>query len=100
MNKTAVPLNKYVKKSLKITAWIIGSIIALFLLLVLLLQVPAVQNFAKDKAVAYLEKKIKTPVKLGRIEIGLPKDVILEDLYLQTQSGDTLLAGQKITVDI
>lgn len=93
-------MNKYLKKGLKITAWIIGSIIALFLLLVLLIQVPAVQNFLKDKAVNYLEKKIGTPVGLGRIEIGLPKKVILEDLFLQSQNGDTLLSGNKIAVDI
>ncbi len=93
-------MNKYVKKSLKIIAWIIGSIIGLFLLIVLLLQIPFVQNFAKDKAVAYLEGKIHTPVSIGRIEIGLPKKVIIEDIYLQSQQGDTLLAGQKIAVDI
>ncbi len=93
-------MNKYVKKGLKITAWTIGSIIALFLLLVLLLQVPYIQNIVKDKAVSYLEDKIKTPVKIGRIEIGLPKKVILEDIYLQSQQGDTLLAGKKIAVDI
>ncbi|MFN3754019.1 translocation/assembly module TamB domain-containing protein [Flavobacterium sp.] len=93
-------MHKYVKKGLKITAWIIGSIIGLFLLVVLLIQIPAVQNVIKEKAIAYLEGKIHTPVSIGRIEIGLPKKVILEDVYFQSQSGDTLLAGGKIAVDI
>ncbi len=91
---------KYAKKALKILLWIIGSIIGLFLLIVLLIQIPAVQNFAKDKAVAYLEDKIKTPVQLDRIEIGLPKKVIIEGVYLQTQTGDTLIYGEKLAVDI
>ncbi|MFN3968229.1 translocation/assembly module TamB domain-containing protein [Flavobacterium sp.] len=93
-------LHKYVKKGLKITGWIIASIIGLILLVVLLIQVPAVQNSLKKRAVAYLEGKIHTPVSIGRIKIGLPKKVILEQVYFQSQSGDTLLAGEKIAVDI
>ncbi len=95
-----VIVHKYFKKSLKILGWIIVSIIGLFLLLVLAIQIPAVQNSIKNKAVAYLEGKIHTPVKIGKIEIGLPKKIILENVYFQSQTGDTLLAGEKIAADI
>ncbi len=91
---------KYLRKALKILAWIIGSIIGLFLLIVLLLQIPYIQNIVKNEAVAYLEGKIGTEVKIGKIEIGLPKKVILEDVYFAGQKGDTLLAGEKLAVDI
>ena len=91
---------KILKKTLKIFLWIIGSVIGLFLLLVIALQIPAVQNFAKNKAVNYLEGKIHTKVEIGRIELGLPKKVILEDVYFEDQKKDTLLAGQKLAVDI
>jgi len=93
-------LKKYLRKSLKIVLWIIGSVIALFLLIVLLLQVPYVQNIVKDKAVSYLEGKIGTEVKIGHIEIGLPKKVILEGVFFAGQNGDTLIAGDKLAVDI
>ncbi|MXN89755.1 translocation/assembly module TamB [Flavobacterium sp. Sd200] len=93
-------LKKYLRKTIKIILWIIGSVIALFLLIVLLLQVPAVQNYVKDKAVSYLEKKIGTEVKITKIEIGLPKKVILEGVYFEGQNGDTLIAGDKLAVDI
>jgi len=93
-------LKKYLRKSLKVVLWIIGSVIALFLLIVLLLQIPYVQNIVKDKAVSYLEGKIGTDVKIGRIEIGLPKKVILEGVYFAGQNGDTLIAGDKLAVDI
>lgn len=96
----AKKIHPYLKKSLKILAWIIGSILGLFLLLVILLQIPFFQNFAKDKAVAYLEGKIKTPVKIEAIEIGLPKKVILTGFYFESQQKDTLLAGNKLAVDI
>lgn len=91
---------KYIRKGLKIILWIVGSVIGLFLLIVLLLQIPYFQNIAKDEAISYLEKKIGTEVRLDRIEIGLPKKVILEGFYFESQQGDTLLAGDKLAVDI
>ncbi|MCW4470156.1 translocation/assembly module TamB domain-containing protein [Flavobacterium sp. MFBS3-15] len=93
-------VKKYLRKAGKIVLWIIGSVIGLFLLLVLLLQIPYFQNLAKDEAVSYLEGKIGTKVELDRIEIGLPKKVILEGFYFESQQGDTLLAGEKLAVDI
>ena len=93
-------VRKYLRKSLKVLLWIIGSIIGLFLLIVLLLQVPYVQNIVKDKAVSYLEGKIGTNVNIDRIEIGLPKKIIIEGVYFETQQGDTLIAGEKLAVDI
>ncbi|RYZ90929.1 MAG: translocation/assembly module TamB, partial [Proteobacteria bacterium] len=93
-------IHPYLRKTLKVLAWTIGSVIGLFLLIVVLLQVPAVQNFAKDKAVAYLEDKIKTRVEVKTIEIGLPKKVILTGVYFEDQKKDTLLAGERLAVDI
>ncbi len=85
---------------MRILLWVLGSVIGLFLLIVLLLQVPLVQNFVKDKAVAYLEEKIGTEVRLDRITIGLPKKVILEDFYFEDQKQDTLLSGKRLSVNI
>lgn len=93
-------LKRISKKIIKILLWIIGSIIGLFLLIAIALQIPVVQNFVKDKAVTYLEEKIKTKVKIGKIEIGLPKKIILENVFFEDQQKDTLLYGNKIKVDI
>lgn len=98
MQKTS--FKKISLKTLKILSWIILSLIAVFLLLVIALQIPAVQNFAKDKAVTFLEDKIKTKVTIGKIEIGLPKKIILEEVFFEDQQHDTLLYGKKIKVDI
>lgn len=103
MNDTAKKPSKparYFKKILKIFLWIFGSIVALFLLIVGLLQIPYFQNIAKDQLVSYLEKKIGTTVSIGYVEIGLPKKVILKDVYFQSQQHDTLLAGKELAVDI
>ena len=93
-------VNKYYKKSIKILCWIILSIIGLFIFLVLVIQIPVVQNSIKNKAVSYLEGKIHTPVKIGKIEIGFPKKIILENVYFQSQIGDTLFSGEKIAINL
>jgi hypothetical protein len=51
----------------------IGIIIVLLLLLLVLIQIPYVQNFAKEKAVLYIQDKIKTKVVVAKIDIGFPK---------------------------
>ena len=81
-------MKKKFKKVLKIILWIISSIFGLILLLILALQIPFVQNKVKDKAVRYLESKIHTEVRVGTIEIGLPKKVILTDFYFEEPAQD------------
>jgi len=93
-------LEKYGRIFLKIVLWLIVSVIALILLVVVLIQVPAVQNFAKDKAVSFLEGKIHTPVRIGHISLDFPKLLVLNDVYFEDQKKDTLLAGEKLKVDI
>lgn len=93
-------VKKYLRKTLKIFLWVIGSIIGLFLLILLLLQIPYVQNKVKDQAVSYLEGKIGTDVNVDRLSIDFPKKVVLEGVYFESQQGDTLLAGDRLAVDI
>ena len=97
MNKKSI---HFLKKTLRIFLWFVGSIIALLLLLIILIQVPSIQNYAKDKAITYLHKKIKTKVALDHISIKFPKDVVLEGFYFEDQNKDTLLAGKRLEVDV
>ena len=93
-------MKNYLKKGLKIFLWTLGTIVLLFLLIIAIFQIPSVQNYAKEKAVTYLEGKIKTKVSIARLKIGLPEKVILEGVYFQDQKKDTLLAGEKLSADI
>ncbi len=75
--------------------------VLLFLVLIAgLILTPPVQNFIRGKAVAYLEKKLQTKVAVGKIYIGFPKNVVIENVYIEDQAKDTLLAGGSIKVDI
>ncbi|MES2267359.1 MAG: translocation/assembly module TamB domain-containing protein [Bacteroidota bacterium] len=93
-------MERFGRIALKTILWIIASVIFLVLLVVVLIQVPAVQNFAKDKAVTFLQNKIHTKVEIGHISLGLPKLLVLEDVYFEDQKKDTLIAGDKLKVDI
>jgi len=76
-------------------------VIVLFLVtLLILIQTPPVQNFIVKKATAYLEKKLKTRVEIGRLYIGFPKDIVIENIYLEDRKKDTLLSGGRLKVDI
>ena len=77
-----------------------GSIIFLLLLLIFLIRLPAVQNYIVGKVTNYLETKIGTPVDIGHINITFPKKLVLQNVYFEDQTKDTLLAGEELLVDI
>jgi TamB, inner membrane protein subunit of TAM complex len=93
-------LKKYSLKILKFLAYFVLCIIGVFLLLVLLLQIPKVQYYVKEKTISYLEDKLKTDVKIDKVTIGLPKLIILEGVYFEDQSKKVLLSAKKLKVDI
>ena len=84
----------------RILVWILGSIVFLIILVLLLIQTPFVQNFARKKAVNYLEHKLKTTVQIGKLDIKFPTAISLQKVFFEDQSKDTLLYGGEIKVDI
>ncbi|MEO5905942.1 MAG: AsmA family protein, partial [Saprospiraceae bacterium] len=93
-------MNRYARKSIKILLWVLGILVLLVALALLLIQTSYVQKIAKNKIVSFLEEKIKTPVSIGKLSVDFPKRIVLEDVYFEDQSGDTLLAGDTLKVDI
>src|SRR3990170_6507256 len=79
---------------------ILIGILVLFIVLILLIQAPPVQNFARKKIVTFLENKLQTKVAIGRINIGIPNKILLENVYVEDRQKDTLLSGGRISVNI
>jgi translocation and assembly module TamB len=75
-------------------------IILFFAIIALLILTPPVQNFIRKKAQTFLANKLGTRVEIGKIYIGFPKKVVIENVYLEDKQKDTLLAGGKLKVDI
>src|SRR6188768_568895 len=94
-----VKKNIWVKPA-RIVAKTILFIILFILVIFLLIQTGPVQNILRVKAVAYLQKKLKTKVEVGRVYVGLPKNIILENVYIEDRQKDTLLSGGKIEANL
>lgn len=91
---------KIFKKILKYLGITVASILVLLILLILSLQIPIVQNFAKGKLVSYLENKIHTKVSLEKVYIDFPNSIVMKNLYLKGQKKDTLLYAKSAKVGI
>src|SRR6188474_1775960 len=87
-------------KPARIVAKTVLFVVLFLLVILLLLQTGPVQNILRVKAVAYLEKKLQTKVEVGRVYIGLPKNIILENIYVEDRQKDTLLSGGKIEANL
>ncbi len=81
---------------LKTFLWIFFLIVLVFLLVL----TPPVQNFIRKKTVTYLENKLATRVEVGRVYVGLPRDIVLEKIYVEDRKKDTLLYGGKLMADL
>ncbi|MBE7169868.1 MAG: translocation/assembly module TamB domain-containing protein [Williamsia sp.] len=99
--ETKPPVKKSLfKRILRILLTIFISIFLLLVLVLVLIQTPPVQNFILKRAQSYLENKLQTRVELGRIYIGFPKNLVLEDVYIEDKQKDTLLLAQRLKVDV
>ncbi|HYG17538.1 MAG TPA: translocation/assembly module TamB domain-containing protein [Ohtaekwangia sp.] len=86
-------------KALKVIGWTVLSVIMLLLLVAVAVQIPAVQQEIKNRAITFLREKIKTEVRLDHISIAFPKKIVLTGLYLEDQSADTLLYAGELSID-
>ncbi len=98
MNK--IDINKVGRILLKVAGWIFGIVLGLIALVVIALQFPQTQRFLTNKAVTFLENKLQTEVQVGGINVAFPKEVWLQDFYIETPQKDTLLYLHSLQVDV
>jgi len=89
-------LTKTLKIALKTILWVVGSIVVILVLVILLLQVPSVQNLIRKKSVTYLENKLGTKVEIASVYLKFPTSLSLKGVYLEDQKKDTLLYSQDL----
>ena len=82
-------------KGMKILGKVLSAAVLLLLflplLLSLLLDIPAVQNFVVRKAVTLVSEKLGTKVAIDRVDIGLFSRVRVQGFYVEDFQHDTLL---------
>ncbi|MGX5816643.1 translocation/assembly module TamB domain-containing protein [Chitinophaga lutea] len=85
----------------KIFRWITGVVLTLILLpfvLLLLLQLPPVQRFMRSKAETYLQRQLKTDVRIGGLRFSWWNQMTLENVYVGDIRKDTLLSSGELAV--
>ena len=85
---------------LKTFIWMVGISVLLFILIVLIIQIPAVQNKIVQSATSFISKKTHTKVEISHVRISFPKSVVAEGLYLEDLNQDTLLYAGKATINM
>jgi len=97
--KGSTILRKVTIKILKITGWLLFSVVILLIALTFAVQIPSVQNRLVQQAVGFLKGKIRTEVRLERISLSFPKKIVLTGVYFEDQAKDTLLYANELAVD-
>jgi hypothetical protein len=87
-----------VKRLKRILSWTIWSLLLLYVGLLLFVNLSPVQSWLGDRAAAALSAKLGTKATVGRISMGLFNRVIIDDVYLADQQGDTLLHAGRLSV--
>ena len=87
-------------KWLRIIGIVTGSILLLIVLASIWIQTSSAKNFIRNKAISYLQNKIGTEVKIGKLNYSIPNSIELEDVLFIDKRKDTLLSGQSLRVDI
>ena len=91
---------RYLRKLFKYALRIILVIFSLIILVMILLYVPAIQNFVKGKAEQYVNENLDMKLSVGRILLKFPLDLAVENIYLGQTEKDTMLYADVIQVNV
>ena len=87
-------------KWLKITGIVLASLVALIVGAVIWLQTTSGKNFVRNKVVSFLQNKLGTNVKIGKLDYSIPNWIQLNDVLFIDQQKDTLLIGKTLYANI
>ncbi len=87
-------------KALRIFSYILLGIIGLLVLIIVLIQLPAVQTYITGQVTKSLEEQWGTRVNVGRVNLTFFETAVVEDIYIEDQAGDTLVYAQRLKADI
>ena len=81
--------------------WLIASPFILFTVLCVLLYLPPVQRFAVDKASAIASESTGLDIRVGRLDLRFPMDLLVRDVSaVEPETNDTLLSVERLKVEL
>lgn len=87
------------RKWIKRISWILLSPILLFVILMVLLYIPPVQNFLKQEVTAYASKATGMQIEVRRIDLRFPLNLLVRGVQV-VQTPDTLLTLESLNVHV
>ena len=88
------------RKGIKILGKVFSAAVLLLIIvpvvLSLLLDIPAVQNYAVHKAARFVSRKLETTVSIDRVDIGIFSKIKVKGFYVEDYGRDTLLYVGKL----
>ena len=84
----------------KMVSAIVLALIFLPLLVALLFEIPAAQNFVAREAPEIISRKLSTRISIDRVDIGLFYRVSLDGFYVEDFQRDTLLYAGRLDARI
>ena len=90
------------KRTKRIVRWSLGIVLAPLLLVVIamvLIYLPPIQRFAKDKATAAAAGALGMDVSIDRVALRFPLSLVVRDVYV-SDDVDTVMFVREFVVDI
>ncbi len=89
-----------IKKLRTIFTILFACILAIYIGLILLLHIPAVQTFIASKTADALTEKIGSKVSIGKVNLGMLNSIIIEDLYVEDLEGRQMIKAARTAASI
>lgn len=90
--------NMSISKGIKYTSYIlIGSLVGLYIGLIVLLNIPYIQKRTAHAVAKELSERLNTNVEVGRINMGLLNRIVIDNVQLKDQQNNNLLIVNKLS---
>ena len=88
------------KRLRSIVSYIVWSIVGFYVLLNVLVQVPAVQKWAGSTVASLLANKLGTDVKIGKVNLGFFNRIIIDDVLIRDKADKEMLKAYRLSAKI
>lgn len=79
---------------------VIWTLAGLFVLVMVLLHVPSCQQFLGARVAAALSERLGTRVSVKRVDLGFLNRIIIDDVVLLDQQGDSMLVASRLAAHV
>ena len=88
------------KKLKHIINWTVWTLLGLYTLLMIAIQIPVFQQFLGQKVAEAVSKTIGTTVHIGNVDVGFLNRLIIDDVLIYDQQQKEMLRANRLTVKV